>query len=249
MLWCSAWEPTWPLAKVLEVAHTQSSRSCTYTRFLFQGVEIELIFTLWAAVSKIWADFQNWVWNLAIGQSSRSCTYTLFLPQGGEIELIFTLWAAVSKIWGDFQNCHLDMKLDKWPKFQKLHLYPLSAPRGRNWAYFHSTGSSFRDMGRFSKLPFGHETLPLPKFPEVTHTGLLHFYLKGLKFSFRSTGGGFRDTGQFSKLPYLGMNLDKWPKFQKLHIYSVSPIFHSVLFYGWPFQDIGNFPFSHWSQC
>ena len=27
-------------------------------------------------------------------------------------------------------------------------------PRGRNWAYFHSTGSGFRDTGRFSKLPY-----------------------------------------------------------------------------------------------
>ena len=43
-------------------------------------VEIELIFALWAAVSEIWANFQNshiGAWNLAIGQSSRSCTYML----------------------------------------------------------------------------------------------------------------------------------------------------------------------------
>ncbi len=37
----------------------QSFRSCTYTRFLSQGVEIELIFTLRAAVSEIQVDFQN----------------------------------------------------------------------------------------------------------------------------------------------------------------------------------------------
>ncbi len=37
----------------------QSSKSCTYTVFLPQGAEIELIFTLRAAVSEIQADFQN----------------------------------------------------------------------------------------------------------------------------------------------------------------------------------------------
>ncbi len=53
-------------------------RSCTYTPFLSQGIEIELIFALRAAVSEIWANFQNchiWAWNLGISQSSRSCTY------------------------------------------------------------------------------------------------------------------------------------------------------------------------------
>ena len=70
------------------------------------GVEIELIFALWAAVSEI-QNCHIWAWNLAFGQSSRSCTYTLFLPQGGEIDLIFTLRAAVSEIWADFQNCHI----------------------------------------------------------------------------------------------------------------------------------------------
>ena len=36
-----------------------SSRSCTYTLFLPQRIEIELIFSLQAAVSEIRADFQN----------------------------------------------------------------------------------------------------------------------------------------------------------------------------------------------
>ncbi len=69
----------------LNLVIRQSARSCTYTLFLHQGVEIELLFALWAAVSEIWAHFQTchiWAWNLAIGQSSRSCTYTFFLPQG-----------------------------------------------------------------------------------------------------------------------------------------------------------------------
>ncbi len=60
------------------------------------GIKTELIFTLWAAVSQIWADFRNghiWAWNLVIDQSARSCTYSLFLTQGVKIELIFALWA------------------------------------------------------------------------------------------------------------------------------------------------------------
>ena len=67
----------WASFKTVIFRH--NSRSCTYTLFLLQRVEIELIFPLRAAVSKIRANFQdchNWAWNLANGQSSRSCTYT-----------------------------------------------------------------------------------------------------------------------------------------------------------------------------
>ncbi len=49
---------TWPLA---------NSRSCTYTVLLLRGVEIDLMFALWAGVSEILADLQNchiWAWNL-----------------------------------------------------------------------------------------------------------------------------------------------------------------------------------------
>ena len=34
-------------------------------------------------------------------------------------------------------------------------------------------------------------------------------------------GRGFRDMGRFSKLPYLGMKPGHWPKFQKLHKYTL----------------------------
>ena len=88
----------------------QGSRSCTYTLFLPQEGEIELIFTLRTALSEIGAYFQNchiWAWNLAVSQSSRSCTYTLFLPQGVKIELILALCITVSEIYADFYNCHI----------------------------------------------------------------------------------------------------------------------------------------------
>ena len=58
------------------------------------GVKIELIFSLGAAVSEIWADFQK----LHIYP---------FFPRWGEIEPIFALQAAVSEIWDNFQNCHI----------------------------------------------------------------------------------------------------------------------------------------------
>ena len=44
---------TWYLKKVPEVAYLVE------TLFLPQGVEIELIFALWAAISEIRADFEN----------------------------------------------------------------------------------------------------------------------------------------------------------------------------------------------
>ena len=69
----------------------KTSRNCTYTLFLPQGVEIGfIIFALWAVVSEIWDDFKNcyiWAWNMAIGQSFRSCTYTLLLPQRLKLSL------------------------------------------------------------------------------------------------------------------------------------------------------------------
>ncbi len=75
----------------------QGSRSCTYTRFLSQGVEIELKFYSMdrgfqdtGRVSK----FPYMGWKLVISQSSRRCTYTLFLPEGVKIELILALRAA-----------------------------------------------------------------------------------------------------------------------------------------------------------
>ena len=88
------------VAKVPEVAHV-------YAHSLPQGVQIELIFALWAAVSDTQADFQNchiWACHLAIGQSARCCTYTVklvlrypFSTPGGRNGLI----------WADFQNSHI----------------------------------------------------------------------------------------------------------------------------------------------
>ena len=82
---CQRYGPIFKIAIFgCETSPLAKSRSCTYTFFLPQRVEVELIFALRAAVSKIRAHFQNcyiWVWNFAIGQISRSCAYTFFLPK------------------------------------------------------------------------------------------------------------------------------------------------------------------------
>ncbi len=62
-----------------------------------------------------------------------------------------------------------------WP--EELHIlsfYPRGGELIQTYrAYFHATGSGFRDTGRFSKLPiFGHETWPLAKVPDVAHITL-----------------------------------------------------------------------------
>ena len=100
-----------------------------------------------------------------------------------------------------------------------------STPRGRKWGFFFLYGQRFPRYGPIFKIAiFRHETWPLVKVPGVAH--ILSFYPPGNQnwAYFHSTGSGFRDTGRFSRLPYFGMKLGKWPKFQKLHIYSLSTV-------------------------
>ncbi len=100
----------------------------------------------------------------------------LHLCSLSEIKVIFALRPAVSEIQADCQHLpHLGMKLGNWPKFQKLHIYSLSTPEGRNWTYFWSTVICFRDLGRFSKLPY---------------LGMKGNWLKFQKLNILSTPGG-----------------------------------------------------------
>ena len=158
--WRSAWEPTWPWATVSDP----------------DGVKIELIFALQAAVPETWADFQNsyiWVWNVATGQRSRSCTYIIFLHQGVEIELIVALWEVKKFLrYGRIFKIAI-FGHETWP-FAKVpevaHMLSFY-PRGRNWAYFCSTVSGFGDIDRFSKLPYlGMKLGNLPKCQNCTYT-------------------------------------------------------------------------------
>ena len=68
-------------------------------------------------------------------------------------------------------------------------------------------------------------TLPRPKFLCVSFYNkpfLSYWPIFGKEAYFYPIGSGFGDTSRFSKLPYLNMKLSKWPKFQKLHIYTLS---------------------------
>ncbi len=139
----------------------------------------------------------------------------------------------------------LENQLDHWAKFQKLHIYSLSTPRGWKLSLFSLYGhtlsfyprglklSLFLVYGQRSpryrlifKIPmFGHETWLLAKVTEVAYT--ISFY-PGVEIEL--IFASFRDTDRFSKLPYLGMKLGHWPKFKKLHITVNSLMFATDLF-------------------
>ncbi len=124
-------------------------------------------------------------------------------------------WAYFRSMGSGFlDNCwfsklpYLARKLVHWPKFQTWHIYSLSNPRARNLAHSRSTGSRFRDTGQFSYLGMNSKS--------CTYT--LFLPPGGLKLSlFLLYGPRFPRYG-----PYLGMKLGHWPKFEKLHIYSLS---------------------------
>ncbi len=199
---------------------------------LSQDVEIEHIFVVCAAGSEILADFQNchiWPWNLDIGQNSRSGTcpvHSLSNPDTDRFSKLPYIWA-----W--------NLASGQSSRSISIPVYPLSTLGGRNWAYFCSTGSGFRDTGHFQNFHIW------AWIPEVAL--IFSFYPKwGGNWAYiHSTGSGFRGTGPFWKLPYLGMKLSKWPKFQKLHIHSLStPRSQNWAYFcstGSSFQDTGQF--------
>ena len=90
----------------------------------------------------------------------------------------------------------LGMKREILETFQKLHICTLFLPWGRHWDYLRSTGISFRDIDRSSKLPY------LGMKPEIRKKfQRLHMYslsTLGRKWAyFRSSGSCFRDRGLF----------------------------------------------------
>ncbi len=118
----------------------------------------------------------------------------------------------------------------------------------RNWAYFRSTGSGFRDTGWFSRLPYlGVKFAHWPKFQK------LHIYSFITPLSlFSLYGKRFPRPRPIFKITIFGMKLGHWPKFQKLHIYSQThpwvPNFTPFGSAAGHFQDIENLSFSHWSR-
>ena len=78
-----------------------------------------------------------------------------FYPRQSKLSL-FLLYGQRFPRYGPFFKIaiYLGMKLGKWPNFQKLNIYSLSNPGGSNWPHSHSTGSGFRDTGRFLKFSY-----------------------------------------------------------------------------------------------
>ncbi len=126
---------------------------------------------------------------------SKIPTCMLHTPTRAKFSICFTLQWAIFELRPNFWREQPFVII--WKSY-------LSTPGGRNWANFCSMGTSFQDMGHFSKLPYlGMKIGNWPK---------LHIYPLSIPGGwnwpyFRSTGSGFRYTGQFSKLPYMGMKL------------------------------------------
>ncbi len=192
--WRSAWEQTWPLAKVSEVAHTLSF----YPRGQYWAYFYSTGSGLWDT-GRFLQNCHIWAWNLATAQSSRiEVVHTIcFYPRGVKIEPIFPLRAEVFEIWADFQNCHIQA-WNLWPKLRKLHIYYISAPGGWIWAYFCSEGSGFRDTGRFSKLPYlGMKLGHWPKCQKL-YIYFLNYPQVPNFIPICSAAGHFQDIGNFS---------------------------------------------------
>ncbi len=129
---------------------------------------------------------------------------------------------------------YFGMKLGKWPKFQKLHIYPLCSPGGRNWGYFCSTGSGFQDTGPFSKLPYiwvrnlasGQSsrsctyTLFLPQRVEIELNSLYAQWFPRYRLIFKIAIFG-HETWPLAKVPELAHILSFYPTGSKLSLFSL----------------------------
>ncbi len=62
---------------------------------------------------------------------------------------------------------YLCMKLGHWPKFQNLHIYSLSTPRGSKLSLFSLYGQRFPRHGAIFKIPKLPKLPPSPKFHSV----------------------------------------------------------------------------------
>ncbi len=99
-----------------------------------------------------------------------------------------------------------------WAKLSSkvvIYVHSLSIPGLRNWAYFRSMGSGFRDNGWFSKLPYlGMKLACLAKVVEVAH--IHSFYPRGSQLSlFSLYGQSFLRYWTFFKIAIFGH--ETWP--------------------------------------
>ena len=164
----------------MKLGHWPKCQKLKYTLFLPYGVEIELIFALWAAVSERRADFQNchiWAWNLAIGQRSSSWTYknySLFIP-GGQ-NWVFCSGLRYGSIFKIVIFGHKTVSLTKDPEVAHIHS---CYPRGSKSSLFSLYGQRFPKYGPIFKIAiFGHETWALAKVSEVVYVLFLPHRVK-----------------------------------------------------------------------
>ena len=103
--------------------------------------------------SKI-AIFGHETWQLAKVPEVAHIPVLSFYPRGVEIEVIFNIRAAVSRYRPFFKISIFGHETCHMAKVSEVAHILFLPQVGRNRAYFQSTGSSFRDIGQFSKLPY-----------------------------------------------------------------------------------------------
>ena len=78
-----------------------------------------------------------------------------FSTPGVKFKLIFAVQAAVFEIRGEFQNFHIWAWNVEFEEMSQSCICTLFLPsEGGNYAYFHSTGSHFRDTDQVSKFQY-----------------------------------------------------------------------------------------------
>ena len=118
---------------------------------------------------------------------------------------------------------YLGMKLSHWPKFQKMHIYTLSTPWGRNWAfYFAPEAAVTKIQDDFQNCHIWALNLPIGQNSRSCIYIILQTQGVEICAYFHSMHSGFRNMRRFSKLPNLGMKLGHWQKLKKLQLYSLS---------------------------
>ena len=225
-----------------------SPRSCTYTLFLLQEVEIELLslygkrFLKYAPIFKI-AIFGHETWPLA--KVPEVTHIPCFYPRGLKLSLI-SLREVVSEIWANFQNGRIWAWNLAISQSSKSCTYILFLPHGGEIEIIFVLRAAVSEIyGLIFKMAlFGHETWPLAKVPEVAH--LLSFYPRQLKLSlFLLYGQRFPSYGPIFKIAIFGHKT--WPLVkvpEVAHMVSFYPkggnwaYFHSM---GSGFQDTGRF--------
>ncbi len=128
--WCSAWETTWPCAKVAHILH-----------FYLRGRN-------WAYFHSMSSNFRNtcqlsnnWAWNLVIDQSARSRTYILsFYPRGSKLSLCSLYGQWFLRYRTIFEIAIFGH--ETWPLVK-------SAKRDPNFRPFRSTVSRFQENWDF----------------------------------------------------------------------------------------------------